>query len=395
MQARTAHQSELCGRCSRDRPVAAHSQTTFAIIAIARTEREDGQMSAHSVGKVALVWRGDRAARDAATPSDRLRPVFEALATRGIAAEAAVYGDAMVAEVREQLLAVDGVLVWVDPIGGGEDRTVLDALLREVSSAGVWVSAHPETIQKMGTKEVLYRTRGLGWGTDTHLYATSSEFTEQFPARLSSGLPRVLKQNRGNGGIGVWKVELVTDAPVATVRVQQAMPRDAVTEVVALGTFMDRCREYFSGSGRLIDQAFAPRLPEGMIRAYLVQDEVVGFARQQPKVPSPGAEVPPPEKVLGLPAAKTMYGPSEPEFATLKSRLEQEWVPALEGLVSLDAAALPLLWDADFLYGPRTEAGADTYILCEINVSSVSPFPDQAVPKLADAVFARFAGAGS
>ena len=39
--------------------------------------------------------------------------------------------------------------------------------------------------------------------------------------------------------------------------------------------------------------------------------------------------------------------------------------------------SLPVLWDADFLYGPRTASGDDTYVLCEINVSSVIPFPDR------------------
>ncbi|MFI5046196.1 MAG: hypothetical protein ACHQIG_03955, partial [Acidimicrobiia bacterium] len=153
--------------------------------------------------------------------------------------------------------------------------------------------------------------------------------------------------------------------------------------------FMDRCEEYFSGSGCLIDQAFAVRLPEGMIRAYLVGDRVVGFARQQPAVPAADREVPPPDQVLGLPAAKTMYGPTEPEFEILKDRLEREWVPAMLSLVGLEKAALPLLWDADFLYGPKTATGADTYILCEINVSSVSPFPDNAVGELAAAVITR------
>ena len=94
---------------------------------------------------------------------------------------------------------------------------------------------------------------------------------------------------------------------------------------------------------------------------------------------------------FGLPAAKTMYGPCEPEFEALKAKLEEEWVPALEVLVGIDQAALPLLWDADFLYGPRTAVGADTYILGEINMSSVSPFPDQAVGKLAQAVRTRLA----
>jgi hypothetical protein len=53
--------------------------------------------------------------------------------------------------VCEQLLAVDGVLVWVDPIHEGQTRTVLDAMLREVASRGPWVSAHPDVILKMGS----------------------------------------------------------------------------------------------------------------------------------------------------------------------------------------------------------------------------------------------------
>ena len=113
----------------------------------------------------------------------------------------------MAEEVRQQLLAVDGVLVWVDPIHQGMTRSVLDAMLRDVAARGPWVSAHPDTILKMGVKEVLYRTRHLGWGTDTELYRTAADFAAGFPARLQSAAPRVLKQNRGNGGDGVWKVE--------------------------------------------------------------------------------------------------------------------------------------------------------------------------------------------
>jgi hypothetical protein len=39
--------------------------------------------------------------------------------------------------------------------------------------------------------------------------------------------------------------------------------------------------------------------------------------------------------------------------------------------------------------GPKHESGEDTYVLCEINVSSVSPFPDAALPLLAQATLAR------
>ena len=126
----------------------------------------------------------------------------------GVQPEPAVYAEEFADDVRKQLLELDGVLVWVDPISQGQDRRQLDALLRDVASKGVWVSTHPDVILKMGVKEVLYRTKSLGWGTDTNLYRTVKAFEEDFPRALASAGPRVVKRNRGNGGQGVWKVEL-------------------------------------------------------------------------------------------------------------------------------------------------------------------------------------------
>ena len=57
-----------------------------------------------------------------------------------------IYSDGAIDAVREQLLGLDGVLVWVNPIEQGLDRSPLDPLLREVAEAGVWVSAHPDVI---------------------------------------------------------------------------------------------------------------------------------------------------------------------------------------------------------------------------------------------------------
>jgi hypothetical protein len=54
------------------------------------------------------------------------------------------------------------------------------------------------------------------------------------------------------------------------------------------------------------------------------------------------------------------------------------WVPQMMQLFGLERDALPVIWDADFLYGPRNAAGEDTYVLGEINVSSVFPIPEQA-----------------
>ena len=70
----------------------------------------------------------------------------------------------------------------------------------------------------------------------------------------------------------------------------------------------------------------------------------------------------------------------------MRVQVESEWVPAMQSLVNVDAASLPALWDADFLFGPKRDSGEDTYVLCEINVSSVLPFPPGTPPRLAQAV---------
>jgi hypothetical protein len=349
-------------------------------------------------GRIAVVFRGDRSAPIPPMSQTRLGPVVDALADVGLVAEAAVYDDGATDEIRFQLVRVDGVLVWVDPVSDGGDRTKLDALLRQVASEGVWVSAHPDSILKMGTKEVLYRTRGLGWGSETHLYETVEEFSNQFPVNLAAGGARVLKQYRGNGGIGVHKVELVAQSPPGEnpiVRVQSARMRDETTEDIPLAEFVQRCNRYFAysdGAGRLVDQPFQPRITEGIVRCYLVKGEVVGFARQYPSPLSgdPAA----PRSVFGLPSQKTMYGPDETSLRAMRTQMESDWVPAMQTLLDLDAASLPALWDADFLLGPKDTAGEDTYVLCEINVSAVMPFPAEAPAKLAQVALAAVRESG-
>jgi hypothetical protein len=254
----------------------------------------------------------------------------------------------------------------------------------------VWLSAHPDVILKIGVKEVLYRTRELSWGADTDLYTSIDDFNRRFPARLFGSGLRVLKQNRGNGGQGVWKVELApgfnpTPGPHTPVKVLHAQ-RGSIPEELSLGAFMSRCHIYFAGDGKIIDQAFQPRLPEGMIRCYLTQNEVVGFGHQLIKalIPPPAAGHP-----GGVqPGPRNMHAAEAQPFQRLREKVEREWVPRMQALLDIPTASLPALWDADFLYGPKTEDGNDTYVLCEINASSVAPYPDSVAPKVAAAVLA-------
>src|SRR5438309_4229515 len=203
------------------------------------------------LGRIAILWRGDEAARRSATPAtSRFKAVFAALADVGVDADPVVYEDDVLDTVRAQLATLDGVLVWVNPIHEGRNRANLDALLREVAARGIWVSAHPDVILKMGTKEVLHRTRTMSWGCDTAVYRTAEAMRAELPARLAAG-PRVIKRNRGNGGQGVWKVDaLAGPRSQPMVRVLDAT-KDA-SEELALDEFLKRCVGYFEG-GCVID----------------------------------------------------------------------------------------------------------------------------------------------
>jgi hypothetical protein len=327
---------------------------------------------------VAILSRGDAAARRDATPQNsRFAHLFEALAAHGIEARPAIYDESFAEEIRQQLLAVDGVLVWVNPIQDGRNRAGLDALLRDVAVHGVWVSAHPDVILKMGTKEVLYRTRSMGWGSDTALYQTGDAMRAELPTRLATG-PRVIKRNRGNGGQGVWKVERLPASPM--IRVLDAT-KDAPEELT-LDDFVRRCAEYFE-NGSVIDQPFQPRLREGVVRCYMTGDRCAGFGHHKVKA------------LVESPAARSESGPrlyssnADPRFQRLRRLMEDEWTQELTSLLDIARDDLPMIWDADFMLGPVQADGSDSYVLGEINVSSVHPYPGEAPAEIARRVADR------
>jgi hypothetical protein len=333
------------------------------------------------LGRVAILWRGDEAARRGAAPeTSRLKAVFAALADAGVDAEPAVYEDDVLDAVRARLATFDGVLVWVNPIHEGKHRANLDALLREVAAHGVWVSAHPDVIVKMGTKEVLFSTRKMSWGCDTALYRTAAAMRAELPPRLAPG-PCVIKRNRGNGGQGVWKVELLAgphDRPM--VRVLDAT-KDA-SEELTLDAFLARCAAYFD-DGCVIDQPFQARLNEGVVRCYMAGDRCAGFGHQKVKA------------LVDAPAARAEAGPrlytsnADPRFQRLRRLMEDEWTPQLTSLLDIARRDLPMIWDADFMLGPVHADGTDSYVLGEINVSSVFPIPDDAPAEIARRVAER------
>jgi hypothetical protein len=61
-------------------------------------------------------------------------------------------------------------------------------------------------------------------------------------------------------------------------------------------------------------------------------------------------------------------------------------IESLRERVGLAREELPLLWDCDFVLGDSAPGEAQRYVLCEVNVSSVSPFPPSSIAPLVEAV---------
>jgi hypothetical protein len=325
---------------------------------------------------VALLYPGDRATRDRADPiGSRFAKLFEAFSRNGVSAAPAVYDDAFADEVETQLRGCALVLAWCNPIEGGRRRDRLDAMLRRLADGGVIVSAHPDAILKLGTKDVLFDTRDLPFGSDVHRVDSLEQLAHELPARLRVGA-RVLKQHRGHSGIGVWRVEA---ADGARLRVRHAQ-RGSEEELMDRPALLAKLAPYFdpANGGHMIDQAWQARLVDGMVRAYLVEDRVAGFGLQAINALHPGA----PGEPAPQPGPRLYHAADLPQFQHLKQRLEAEWVDLLRARVGLARAQLPLLWDCDFLPGES----AGSLVLCEINVSSVAPFPDSAIEPLVRAV---------
>jgi Domain of unknown function (DUF6815) len=112
-------------------------------------------------------------------------------------------------------------------------------------------------------------------------------------------------------------------------------------------------------------------------------DRCAGFGHQMVKA------------LVDAPAARAEAGRrlytsnADPRFQRLRRFMEDEWTPQLTSLLDISRRDLPMIWDADFMLGPPGADGTDSYVLGEINVSSVFPMPDEAPAEIARRVADR------
>ena len=265
----------------------------------------------------------------------------------------------------------DAYISRVNPgnIPGGE-KGYFD-LLTKLSEAGLVGMSTPEEMMAYGAKDALVKLNQTDLvPEDTQAYYDVESFHETFPQTLSYG-ERVLKQNRGSTGSGIWRVQLKDKELAASVEPGTTLPLDTElkcteavdnhTEERQLGEFMDFCDPYIEGdNGMLVDMRFMPRIVEGEIRILLVGAEPVFVVHKKP------AEGGDNFSATLFSGAKYTY--DSPESWQDLVDLFAEVRPVIAEKLGGDN--IPLIWTADFMLADG-ENGEDTYVLGEINCSCV------------------------
>ena len=325
---------------------------------------------------VALMIYGQPGSAKSVFTEEKYKKLATHFSENGFNVDSVLYHDSISDKLAKELLKYNAILVWVNPVEQGHDRKTLDTLLMKLSEQGCFVSAHPTTILKMGTKEILYDTRETEFGGDVKLYRSFEDFKEQFIKDLT-GI-RILKQYRGNGGNGVFKIDC-TNIKNNSIGITHAKNGDK-EELITIDGFFTAFQPLFGNNSIIIDQAWNANIINGMVRCYLCGAKVSGFGYQEINALYP----------LKRPSQRFYFSEDCGLFQDLRTIMENNWVPQLQQITGIKNEMLPVIWDADFFINKiNTEITEEKYSLCEINVSSVSPFPESSIPYIIEEVKGR------
>ncbi|MEK5232394.1 Cj0069 family protein [Lysinibacillus sp. FSL K6-0232] len=294
-------------------------------------------------------------------------PMVDALQQRGQEAEVIFFNVTKTQQIFDYVK--EHGIAYVSRINPGnlQHEEAYFAMLRELCQAGVMGMPHPDAMISYGSKDALSKLTTTNLvPDDTFAYYTVDVFKAQFPISLAL-TERVLKQNRGSTGEGIWRVHVVeplaegmTTVPLdAKIKCTEA--KDNHVEYWQLGDFMTFCEQYITGpNGMLIDMRFLPRITEGEIRLLMLRHHPVHVVHKKP------ADTADAFSATLFSGAHYRYDAPEDWAALVQNFLAQ--LPQITSL--LGNYDLPLIWTADFMLDTN-EAGEDCYILGEINCSCV------------------------
>ncbi len=297
------------------------------------------------------------------------KPIIDSFKNKGWTAEIIFYSDENRGEIYcHTLKKADAYISRVNP-GNLADEVGYFQMLRELVNNGVEGLPHPDAMIAYGAKNSVERLKGTEIvPDDVYTYYNYDALKEKFPKSLTYGV-RVIKQNRGSTGEGIWRVEVINPEKYKSkksipldAKLKLTEARDNHTEEKTLQEFLEFCIKYLEGeNGMLLDMPFLERIVEGEIRVLMLRDTVVNIVHKKP--------------------ADTKDAFSATLFSGAKYRYDQpeKW-PDLVALVNkslptiqrrLGNYDLPLIWTADFMLDTDKETGQDKYVLGEINASCV------------------------
>jgi hypothetical protein len=298
----------------------------------------------------------------------------------------------------EVVKAFDALIVRCNPgqikaDGGSQEK--FDDSMRALRKAGMQVWPSPDVMEFMGAKDALCKIANFSIGLeDTLAYYDAAVFAEGFKKTMAFQ-PRVIKQNRGSAGEGIWIIKLKSGEYCSSFgerscaddeKLDLMEANDNHSEEHTVAEFIEFCvngrtdksgewtskgtGKYLEGGkaagGQLVDQRFCPRIVEGELRYNMVGDTLIGIIHKKPKEGGISA-------VGGTGSVYTFYGPKEKKFASLTKSFTGTDLAKIMPALGLEDEPIPLWWTSDFINSspPGTAAKDEKWIVGEFNCSCV------------------------
>uniref|UniRef100_A0A7S4MNF9 DUF6815 domain-containing protein n=1 Tax=Prymnesium polylepis TaxID=72548 RepID=A0A7S4MNF9_9EUKA len=291
------------------------------------------------------------------------------------------------AEAHEKFVAdtgkYDALIVRINPgqlSQGTPEGTQMkfDDLMNKYIGEGKLVWSSPKIQTQMGAKDALVKIKDLGCGLpDTLAFYSPEELEAGFKATCAYQ-PRVIKQNRGSAGEGIWlcwlwdkaadkKVEIypskaLGDSSLADDDYIKLMEmNDNHVEYHTVKEFLTFCVDgpdapgagkwastfpgkYLDGGkeagGQLVDQRLLPRIDEGEVRILMAGDTCQMAVHKKPMGGGLSA--------VGGNSDYTYYKPTDAKYKGLIEKLYAD-IPVLLPSLGLAGEPLPLLWTCDYI----------------------------------------------
>merc|ERR1711997_376093 len=269
----------------------------------------------------------------------------------------------------------DAIVMRINPgqiTANGGDQQKFDAAMTAVATKiPVWPT--PANMEMMGAKDALTKIKDMDFGLpDTLGYYSPADMKEGFPKAIAFQR-RVVKQNRGSAGEGIWIIDLkdgkycenygdrIADmSEVLTLK----EANDNYVEEHTVAEFIEWCEngrtdksgtwtskgsgKYFEGGvaagGQMVDQRFLPRIAEGESRFVMIGKKLYRVEHYV-YIGGVGGET---KTTIYRADAEDFPDTDELPLKKVQDKLEAELTDYLKAL-GLGEKDIPLLWAADFI----------------------------------------------